>query len=45
MADRAALDGFLADDPCTTAGLHDALRIHRWTTGGAANIRAAGLMR
>jgi hypothetical protein len=45
MADRAALDGFLADDLCTTVGLYDALRIHRWTIGGAANIKAAGLMR
>lgn len=44
MPDRAAVDRFLADDPCTTAGLYDAPRVHRWTMGGAANIKAAGLM-
>ena len=45
MVDRAALDGLLADDLCTTVGLDDALRIHRCTMGGAANIKAAGLMK
>lgn len=45
MPDRAAVEGFLAGDPCVAAGLYDAHQIHRWTMGGAANLRAAGLMK
>tara|TARA_R110002072_G_scaffold120755_18_gene254088 strand:- start:943 stop:1563 length:621 start_codon:yes stop_codon:yes gene_type:complete len=45
MPDRAAAESFLAGDPCATAGLYDAPHIHRWTMGGAANIKAAGLMK
>jgi uncharacterized protein YciI len=45
MPDRAAVEDFLANDPCAVAGLCEAPRVHRWTMGGAANIRAAGLMK
>lgn len=45
MPDRAALESFLADDPCARSGLYDTPRVHRWTMGGAANIKAAGLMK
>ena len=45
MPDRAAVEDFLANDPCAVAGLYEAPRVHRWTMGGAANIRAAGLIK
>ena len=45
MPDRAAVDRFLVADPCALAGLYEAPRVHRWTMGGAANIKASGLMK
>ena len=45
MADRAAVENFLANDPAAQAGLYAETRIHRWTMGGADNIRAAGLLK
>ena len=45
MADRAAVESFLANDPAAQAGLYAETRIYRWTMGGADNIRAAGLLK
>lgn len=42
--DRATVETFVADDPCTKADLYAETVIRRWTMGGAANIKAAGLM-
>ncbi len=44
MADRKAVESFLADDPAARAGLYAETYIHRWTMGGADNIKAAGLL-
>lgn len=45
MADRATVENFLANDPSVKAGLYAETRIHRWTMGGADNIKAAGLLK
>lgn len=42
--DRATVETFVADDPCTRAGLYAETAIRRWTMGGAANLKAVGLM-
>ena len=34
LADREAVDGFLADEPYTCAGLYARIDIHRWRFGG-----------
>jgi uncharacterized protein YciI len=42
--DRASVEAFVADDPCAKAGLYAETAIRRWTMGGAANLKAVGLM-
>ena len=36
LRDRAAVDGFLAAEPYTQAGLYERVDIHRWRFGGRA---------
>jgi len=42
--DRETVERFVANDPCTAAGCYAETAIRRWTMGGAANLKAAGLM-
>ena len=45
VPDRETVERFIDGDPCRSAGLYAKADIHRWTMGGAAALRAAGLVK